>query len=167
MRIAVLFDGAGLARLGLENAGHSCVGYELDPWKHRLSIMTGSGNCILADVTKVDISSFDAVWASPPCQLRSSARTQGAPISQFAEDYMDWCLNLPHKILWVENIIPQGKAEKWGKPWNAAQFLEKSIQNRNRMIGGKYEDPHVYREYKRHLKVYAHAFWPQSKGMCN
>ena len=27
MRIAVLFDGAGLARLGLEQAGHTCVGF--------------------------------------------------------------------------------------------------------------------------------------------
>ncbi len=37
MNIAVLFDGAGLARLGLEQAGHTCTGIELDPLKHMLS----------------------------------------------------------------------------------------------------------------------------------
>ena len=33
MNIAVLFDGAGLARLGLEQAGHTCIGIELDPFR--------------------------------------------------------------------------------------------------------------------------------------
>lgn len=150
MKIACLFDGAGLARLGLEQAGHKVTGIELDPWKHYLSKFVGSGNSILADVTKVDLRSFDAVWASPPCQLRSSARTQGAPISAFAKDYLKWCLGLKKDILWVENIVSQTKSENgWGKLWNAGQFLEVPIQNRNRMIGGKYIDPHVFREYKR------------------
>ena len=55
MKIAVLFDGAGLARLGLEQAGHDCIGFELDPWKHYLSTWVGSGNCVLADARKVDL----------------------------------------------------------------------------------------------------------------
>lgn len=155
MKIACLFDGAGLARLGLEQAGHTCTGVELDPWKHYLSLAIGSGSCILADATKINLDKFDAVWASPPCQLRSSARTQGMPISNFSTDYLDWCLKLPHKILWVENVIPQGKLPTWGKPWNAAQFLETPIQNRNRMIGGRYNNPTTYRDY---IKVY--------KGIC-
>jgi site-specific DNA-cytosine methylase len=50
LKIAVLFDGAGLARLGLEQAGHDCTGYEIDPAKHHLSRMVGSGNSVLADV---------------------------------------------------------------------------------------------------------------------
>ena len=92
MKIAVLFDGAGLARLGLEQAGHECTGVELDPAKHYLSQFVGSGNCILADATTFDVSGFDAVWASPPCQQRSSARTQGAPTSQFSGDFVDYSL---------------------------------------------------------------------------
>jgi site-specific DNA-cytosine methylase len=150
MNIAVLFDGAGLARLGLELAGNKCTGFELDPNKHYLSQFVGSGNCILADATKVDLSGFDAVWASPPCQLRSSARTQGAPVSEYSKDYLQWCLELPHKILWVENIVSQSEAQNgWGTKYNAAQFTQEPIQNRNRIIGGRYPKPKVFREYKK------------------
>jgi site-specific DNA-cytosine methylase len=146
----VLFDGAGLARLGLERAGWSCLGVELDPWKHHLSQFVGSGNCILADATDIKLDGFQAVWASPPCQWRSSARTQGDPISEYAVDYLEWCLNLPHEILWVENIVSQKESDnQWGIKYNAAQFLEHPIQNRNRIIGGRYPMPFVYREYKK------------------
>lgn len=150
MKIAVLFDGAGLARLGLEQAGHECVGYELDPAKHYLSLMVGSGNCVLADATKVDLSGYDGVWASPPCQERSWARTQGNPISKYATDYVDWCLRLTHTVLWVENVMSRDNT--WGLKYNAAQFLQDPIQNRCRIIGGRYEQPKVYREYKRFYK---------------
>lgn len=149
MKIAVLFDGAGLARLGLEQAGHECVGFELDPWKHYLSKHVGSGRSVLADVTKINLAGFDAVWASPPCQQFSSARTQGEPVSEYAGDFLEWSLSLPHEILWVENVIPQGKMPTWGTPWNAAQFTEEPLQNRNRMIGGRYEGPSVFHEYKK------------------
>lgn len=65
LKIAVLFDGAGLSRLGLEQAGHECTGYELNPIAHELSKHVGSGNCVLADVKDVDLTEFDAIWASP------------------------------------------------------------------------------------------------------
>ena len=77
LKIAVLFDGVGLSRLGLENCGHECTGYELNPIAHHLSTFIGSGNCVLSDVKDVNLSEFDAIWSSPPCQDRSSARTQG------------------------------------------------------------------------------------------
>jgi site-specific DNA-cytosine methylase len=149
LKIAVLFDGAGLARLGLEQAGHECVGFELDPLKHMLSQHVGSGNCVLADATKVDLSEFDAVWASPPCQVHSVARTQGAPISQYSQDYLEWALSIDKPILWVENVI--FPSAKWGKPYNAAQFLPTPIQNRNRMIGGRFKKPKVCHRYKRNF----------------
>lgn len=62
MQIAVLFDGAGGARLGLERAGHKCTGVELDKNKHYLSQFIGSGNCILGDATQFDLDSYDAIW---------------------------------------------------------------------------------------------------------
>lgn len=64
LKIAVLFDGAGLARLGLEQAGHECTGFELNPVAHHLSKFVGSGNCVLADVRNVNLDEFDAVWVS-------------------------------------------------------------------------------------------------------
>ena len=150
MRIACLFDGAGLARLGLEQAGHDVTGFELDPWKHHLGKFVGKGQSVLSDATSVDLGSFDAVWASPPCQLRSSARTQGAPVSPYAKDYLEWCLNLPHDPLWVENIMSQRPSDNtWGTPFNAAQFTPEPLQNRNRMVGGRYRLPKVYRAWKK------------------
>lgn len=150
MKIAVLFDGAGLARLGLEKAGHDCTGYELDPMKHYLSQFVGSGKSILADVRTVDLSGYDAVWASPPCQLFSAARTQGKPVSKFADDLLGWSLALPHKILWVENVKSQtASANSWGTVYNAAQFEVHPRQNRNRVIGGRHLAPKLYRPYKR------------------
>lgn len=150
MKIAVLFDGAGLARLGLEQVGYECTGFELDPTKHYLSQMVGSGNCKLADVRDIDLSNFDAVWASPPCQQRSSARTQGNPTSPYSEDLLTWSLGLPNNILWVENVMVQGRNNNdWGTKYNAAQFLENPIQNRNRIIGGRYLEPETFRDYTR------------------
>lgn len=153
MRIAVFFDGAGLARLGLEQAGHDCEGYELDPVKHHLSRYVGSGQCMLADATTVNLAGFDAIWASPPCQWLSSARTQGDPVSPYATNLLDWALDLmyqyPDKVIWVENVTPLGlHSDLWGYPYNAAQFLEYPLQNRPRIIGGNYIPPEVYRPYQ-------------------
>lgn len=155
MKIAVLFDGAGLARLGLEQAGHDCTGFELDPWKHRLSQAVGSGNSVLADVREVDLSGFDAVWASPPCQEHSVARTQGAPRDQvgvsgsFSDGgLLAWAeaIQFP-PILWVENV--DAPTTRHLPIYNAAQFLEVPIQNRSRRIGGRYTPPAVFRPYTR------------------
>ena len=73
--VLVLFDGAGLMRLGLEQTGHICVGVELSPIAHHLSTAVGSGNCILGNALDFEeyIPLFDVVHASPPCQKRSAA----------------------------------------------------------------------------------------------
>lgn len=157
MRILVLFDGAGLARLGLEQAGHDCTGVELDPIKHHFSRMVGSGNCVLADVEKFDATGYDAVWASPPCARRSTAikdltRKGGYRNPEFQKDYLDWCFHQPWAdgTCWVENVTQQGsKGNDWGFTYNAAQFLKDPRQNRNRVIGGNHAIPHVFAPYRR------------------
>lgn len=154
-KCAVLFDGAGLARLGLEQAGFDCVGFELNPIAHYLSGFVGSGKSVLADVKDVDLSEFEYVWASPPCQWISSGRTQGDPQSQFSENLLNWSLQLKAvfpsiKTLWVENVMSMNASENnWGEKFNAAQFTFEPIQNRNRIIGGDYTYPNVFRPYKK------------------
>lgn len=162
MRIAVLFDGAGLARLGLEQAGHDCVGFELDPIAHYLGQYVGSGRTILGDATAVDLRAFDAVWASPPCQAHSDARAGNEIGTAYASDLLSWSLALPlqwpHlRALWVENV-PKGivwnlaeadKPPPWGALYNAAQFLPVPCQNRNRMIGGHYPEPHTFHPWRK------------------
>ncbi len=149
MKIAVLFDGAGLARLGLEQAGHECVGFELDPWKHYLSTMVGSGNCVLQDATTVDLRNFNGVWASPPCQKHSIARDSRPSSGYYAEDYLEWCLQLPHFPLWVENVLQGNRPFRTATVWNAGQFTPTPIQSRNRGVGGMYKIPHTYRPYQK------------------
>lgn len=142
MKIAVLFDGAGLARLGLEMAGHECTGVELDPWKHHLSQQVGSGNSVLCDAREFDLTGYDAVWASPPCQNHSLAKTQGPAKSvRYADkDLFEWSLALAAPILWVENVIAPTTQHR-GPHYNAAQFIDPPIQNRNRVVCGRYVVP--------------------------
>lgn len=159
MRIAVLFDGAGLARLGLEQAGHTCVGFELDPWKHYLSRFVGSGNCVLADVRDVDLTDFSAVWASPPCQTHSLANPSGITrdhlgLGSYADGtLLAWAEELPNPVLWVENV--DCPATRHMPIFNAAQFGPVPLQQRRRRIGGRYRMPTVERPYS-----------PCFKGIC-
>lgn len=152
MKIAVLFDGAGLARLGLEQSGHECTGYELDPSKHYLSKFVGSGNTILGDVRDFDYSQYDAIWASPPCQNHSDQKMN----DKIDDGLLDWSLELlkkyPNKIIWIENVISRSHDNSWSKRYNAAQFLEVPLQQRRRLIGGNYKEPILFREYKAYYK---------------
>ena len=114
LNIAVLFDGGGLARLGLEQAGHTCTGYELDPAKHYLSKMVGSGNTVIADVfdiTPDDLQEYDAIWVSSPCQSRSGAGNPHMSISKIEREYNDRLLEYSihlaksKPIHWIENGV--------------------------------------------------------------
>lgn len=156
MKIAVLFDGAGLARLGLEQAGHECHGFELDPWKHHLGLSVGSGRSTLGDAREVDLSGFDAVWASPPCQEHSVARTQGAVRKKDygGGDLLAWTVERLATFpgpTWIENVVAGGVREAMpeAQVWNAGQFTKTPIQNRNRLIGGKHRQPLLEHAYRR------------------
>lgn len=156
MKIVFLGDGAGLARLGFEQCGHACTGYDIDPAKVYLSQMVGSGNIHLADMRDVDLSPFEAAWVSPPCQQWSDQDHGNRKTSRYDDaDLLWWSLDIQKrwpniKVLWVENVMgSHGKhGNDWGTKFNAAQFLPVPIQKRRRIVGGDFKMPHVYRPFQ-------------------
>jgi len=115
--------------------------------------MVGSGNSILADVRDVDLSGFEAVWASPPCQ-EWSQQNHGNGTSKYGDaDLLWWSLSIQERypniqVLWVENVMSDKHDNSWGTKFNAVQFLPTPIQKRRRVVGGSFKMPMVYRPFQ-------------------
>jgi DNA (cytosine-5)-methyltransferase 1 len=90
--IADLYCKAGGAAMGLHRAGFQVVGFDIEP-QPRYPFPF-----VLQDALTVDLSKFDAVWASPPCQ-HASALNKGT--NRNHEDH-------PDLIQATRDIIPIG-----------------------------------------------------------
>ena len=90
--------------------------------------------------------------------MRSVANRQQKSQSSYANgSLLAWALALPHDVLWVENVSVSKRDDPWGHRWNAAQFLEQPLQNRVRVIGGRYKLPDVYWGYQKFYKGLVHC----------
>ena len=84
MRIAVLWDGDGQARLMLESNGHDCVGFELSRRKYEHCLQVGSGRCCNMDPAAASLESFDGVWVNAATARRET-----------------WARDIPNRPLWI------------------------------------------------------------------
>jgi site-specific DNA-cytosine methylase len=158
MKIAVLFDGAGLARKGLEDAGHDCIGFEIDPMSVYLGSFVGKGMCSLCDVRDLSeriFDGFDAVWPSPPCQGHSIAKSKGTKTSKHGSfDLLGHSIDLMKKlknkgkIFWIENVVGANFKDCNYKVFNCGEFGDLR-QSRNRKIGGFFLSPKSDRQYQK------------------
>lgn len=105
-RCADLFCGAGGAGMGLYQAGFEVEGWDINPQKH-YPFKFHLGNALDAD-----LSGFDFVWASPPCQAHSALKTMPN-----AKKHLD--------------LIPEtrSKLEAWGGPWIIENVMGAPLRN--------------------------------------
>jgi len=96
VKIADLFCKAGGSAMGLHRAGFEVVGFDIEP-QPRYPF-----EFHLQDALTVDLSNFDAVWASPPCQFYSRLR------------HLPW---LKNKVYWRSIPPTRDWVQANGKPY--------------------------------------------------
>jgi DNA (cytosine-5)-methyltransferase 1 len=107
-----LFAGAGGATLGLKNAGKITLG--VDSWLPAVETHIANGmDCMQADVSAINPSPFDIVWASPPCQPWSQAGSQKGSFDtrDCMPQTMRYIANTRPRLAVIENV----KTLSWKK----------------------------------------------------
>jgi len=96
MKIADLFCGAGGAGMGLHRAGFEVVGFDIESQKNYPFEFHQQ------DAFTVDLSGFDAVWASPPCQKYGQAKN--VTKSEDLAKLVSFNLSTSYKPYIIENV---------------------------------------------------------------
>jgi len=113
-RIADLFCGAGGAAMGLHRAGFEVVGFDIEPMPRYPFEFHQQ------DALAVNLSGFDAVWASPPCQAYS-------PMSRNRQQHPD--LYVPTRDLLTIAGLPYIFEYVIGAPYESGIVLCGSMFN--------------------------------------
>lgn len=93
LRCADLFCGAGGAAMGLHQAGFEVIGFDIKPQPHYPFEFN------LKDALQVDLSRFDCVWASPPCQLYTRMNQGLIQAQGRAKDHPDLIASVREKLI--------------------------------------------------------------------
>lgn len=112
LRAIDLFCGAGGAAMGLHRAGFEVVGVDIKPQKNfPFEFRHG-------DALEADLSGFDFVWASPPCQSHTALKTM-------------------HNAKKHADLIPstRAKLEAWGGPWIMENVVGAPLRNPATLCG--------------------------------
>lgn len=92
--------------MGIHRAGFEVTGIDLNPQpRYPFSFIQG-------DALEADLSAYDFVWASPPCQAHTSLKTM-------------------HNAKQHADLIPatRAKLEEWGGPWIMENVVGAPLRN--------------------------------------
>lgn len=121
MRALDLFCGAGGAAMGISRAGFDVNGIDIVA-QHRYPFPFVEG-----DALDADLSGYDFVWASPPCQAHSPLRYRtGAQYECFIER-------------------TRAKLREWGGPWVIENVMGAPLRNPIMLCGAMFPPLRVYR----------------------
>lgn len=143
MKALDLFCGAGGASMGLRRAGFDVTGIDIAPQKNY------PFRFIQGDALAADLSGYDFVWASPPCQAHSSLKSM-----HNAKKHLD--------------LIPATRAKL--KAWDGPSVIENvcgaPLWNPVKLCGTMFGLGTGDAELRRH-RLFECSFWFLSGIYCN
>jgi DNA (cytosine-5)-methyltransferase 1 len=131
-RLLDLFCGAGGASVGYARAGFEVVGVDLGAQpRYPFRFVRADAMAVLrGEVPEVDLSTFDAVHASPPCQAYSIATAWHPGVAETHPDLVDD----------VRDAL-----EALGVPYAIENVVTSPLRNALRLCGTQFEGLRVYR----------------------